>query len=95
MSARTSGDGGGWLKARTLQFCSVKGLSPNQVIVDKAGVPLMGSYVGVMVLLYKPGLTGEPELVEELSRFRMSSITGSLLFFSFFFFLFTVVTRRL
>ena len=57
MSARTSGDGGGWLKARTLQFCSVKGLSPNQVLVDKAGVPLMGSYVGVMVLLYKPGLT--------------------------------------
>lgn len=57
MSASTSADGGGWLNARTLQFCSVKRLSPNQVIVDRAGVPLMGSYVGVMVLLYKPGLT--------------------------------------
>lgn len=40
-----------------LQFCSVKGLSLNHVMVDDTGVPLTGSYVGVMVLLYKPGLT--------------------------------------
>lgn len=57
MSARVSGDWGGWLNARMLQFCSVRGLSLNQVMVDDAGVPLTGSYVGVMVLLYKPGLT--------------------------------------
>lgn len=57
ISASASGDWGGWLKARMLQFCSVKGLSLNQVMVDEAGVPLTGSYVGVMVLLYKPGLT--------------------------------------
>lgn len=57
ISASASGDWGGWLNARMLQFCSVKGLSLNQVIVEDAGVPLMGSYMGVMVLLYKPGLT--------------------------------------
>lgn len=60
-SASTSGVGGGWLTARMLQFCSVKGLSLNQVMVDEAGVPLMGSYMGVMVLLYKPGLTTRQE----------------------------------
>nr|pir HTF4a 5'-region hypothetical 13K protein - human [Homo sapiens] len=86
ISASASGDWGGWLNARMLQFCSVKGLSLNQVMVDDAGVPLMGSYIGVMVLLYKPGLTDEPEAVGELSRFRISSIMGSLLFLSFFFF---------
>lgn len=59
ISASASGDCGGWLNARMLQFCSVKGLSLNQVMVDDAGVPLMGSYVGVMVLLYKPGLTAK------------------------------------
>lgn len=57
ISASASGDWGGWLNARMLQFCSVKGLSLNQVMVEDAGVPLTGSYVGVMVLLYKPGLT--------------------------------------
>lgn len=57
ISASASGDCGGWLKARMLQFCSVKGLSLNQVMVDDAGVPFTGSYVGVMVLLYNPGLT--------------------------------------
>lgn len=57
MSASTSGDWGGWLNARMLQFCSVKELSLNQVMVDDTGDPLTGSYVGVIVLLYKPGLT--------------------------------------
>lgn len=63
ISASASGDCGGWLNARMLQFCSARGLSLNQVIVDDAGVPFMGSYVGVMVLLYKPGLTAKQRKV--------------------------------
>lgn len=43
ISASVSGEQMGWLKARMLQFCSVKGLSLNQVIVEEAGVPLTGS----------------------------------------------------
>lgn len=57
ISASASADWGGWLNARMLQFCSVKGLSLNQAMVDDAGVPLTGSYMGIMVLLYKPETT--------------------------------------
>jgi hypothetical protein len=70
ISASASGDWGGWLNARMLQFCSVKGLSLNQVMVDDAGVPLMGSYVGVMVLLYKPGFTAKQGETHSNRRFR-------------------------
>lgn len=39
-----------------------------------------------MVLLYKPGLADNPELVGELDKFKMSSVTTSLTFLSFLFF---------
>lgn len=42
-----------------LQFWSANGLSVNHVIVEEAGVPLTGSYMGVIVLLYKPGLAAK------------------------------------
>lgn len=51
-----SGEEIGWLTARMLGLPSDSGLSPNQAEVGDSGLPSLESYVGVMVLLYNPGL---------------------------------------
>lgn len=58
ISTSVSGVQMGWLEARLFQFCLASGLSPNHARVEESGVPLVGLYMGLMVLLYKPGLAG-------------------------------------
>lgn len=54
--ARDSGEVTGWLTARMPGLPSDKALSPNHADVGDKGLPSCASYVGVMVLLYSPGL---------------------------------------
>lgn len=54
--AKISGEVIGWLTARMPGLPSDRALSPNHAEVGDKGLPSWASYVGVIVLLYSPGL---------------------------------------
>lgn len=73
-----SGEEIGWLTARMPGLPSERGLSPNQADVGDSGLPSLESQVGVIVLLYKPGLEQMFPKNNQFSLGLMEQITFSI-----------------